>query len=64
MKVKDKKFFKGTKVPFSFLINYIKNGYTVTDFINSYPWINKKEVIKHLDKIEKEHTNIKYAAQI
>lgn len=29
--------FRGTRVPFSFLIEYIEKGHTIEQFINDYP---------------------------
>jgi uncharacterized protein (DUF433 family) len=36
--------FKGTRVPFGFLFDYLVAGKTVDDFIDNYPSISRKKV--------------------
>jgi uncharacterized protein (DUF433 family) len=40
--------FKGTRVPFGFLFDYLVAGKTVDDFIYNYPSISRKKVIDAL----------------
>ncbi|HEX7456321.1 MAG TPA: DUF433 domain-containing protein [Candidatus Nanoarchaeia archaeon] len=42
----------GSQVPIAFLIDYLKEGYSISDFISSYPWIKKSKVQKALDEIK------------
>ena len=42
----------GSKVPIAYLIDYIKEGYSVSDFISSYPWVKKSNVVKALEEIK------------
>lgn len=51
----------GSKVPVAFLIDYFKEGYSVSDFISSYPWIDKKDVDKALEEIKKREFTSSYA---
>lgn len=43
-----------SKIPIAYLIDYIKEGLTVSDFISSYPWIKRKDVERVLDEIKKK----------
>lgn len=43
----------GSKIPLVFLLDYLKEGLSITDFIASYPWIKRKDVEKAFDKIKK-----------
>lgn len=52
---------KGTKIPISYLIDYFKEGLTITDFLSSYPWIKKSNLIGTLEEIKKEKTTSRYA---
>jgi len=39
-----KPVFKGTRVPFSNLIEYIESGYSVNDFLQGFPTVKKSQV--------------------
>lgn len=43
----------GSKVPLTYLLDYLKEGLSITDFIASYPWIKRKDVEKAFDEIKK-----------
>ncbi len=43
----------GKKIPISYLLDYIKDGLTITDFLASYPWLKRKEVEKALEEIKR-----------
>lgn len=51
---------KGSKIPITFLFDYIKAGYTISDFLSAYPWIKKEEVVKKLEKLKDEKVSSKY----
>ena len=38
-----------SRIPIAYLLDYIKEGYSIYDFLASYPWIKKKDVGKALD---------------
>ena len=48
----DKNLVPGSKIPIKFLLDYIKGGYSISDFISSYPWVAKRNVIKAIDEIK------------
>lgn len=50
-----RKVIPKSKIPIEYLIDYIKEGYTISDFLASYPWLNRKEVEKTLDEIKKAY---------
>ncbi|HSW48461.1 MAG TPA: DUF433 domain-containing protein [Candidatus Saccharimonadales bacterium] len=56
-----KVYIKGSKVPITFLFDYIKKGYGMSDFLSSYPWIKKEDVVKKLEEFEKEEIASRYA---
>lgn len=41
-----------SRIPISYLLDYIKEGYTVDNFLASYPWVKKKDVERALDQIK------------
>ncbi len=43
----------GSRIPISYLVDYIKEGYTMYDFISAYPWVKKTMVVKALDEIKR-----------
>ncbi len=50
----EKIYLKGSKIPLEFLFDYFISGYTLTDFISSYPWIKKNDAIKKLEEIKEK----------
>ena len=48
-----KSFVPGSRVPISFLLDYLREGHTIFDFISAYPWIGEKKVKKALDEVKK-----------
>jgi len=63
MKVaKEKKYIKGTRVPFHIFLDYIKNGLSINDFLSSYYWVSKKEILKEIDRVKKERASDTYAS--
>ena len=54
-----KNLVPGTRIPIAYLIDYIKEGYSISDFISSYPWIKENSIKKALDEIKKrEFTSV------
>ncbi len=46
-KISNKMYFvPGSKIPIAYLIDYIKEGYTLSDFIASYPWLKRTSIEK------------------
>lgn len=54
-------YLRGSRIPITFLFDYIKKGYGISDFLSSYPWIKKEDVIKKLEEFEKEEISGRYA---
>ena len=49
-----KKNITGSKVSVSVLIDYIKEGYSMAEFLADYPWIKIGSVQKALNEIKKK----------
>ena len=54
-------YVPGSKIPLAFLIDYIKDGYTISDFLSSYPWIKRTNVQKALDELKRKAPASRYA---
>ena len=50
-----------SRIPISYLLDYIKEGLTISDFIASYPWVKRKNVEKALEEIKKREFTSQYA---
>lgn len=50
-----------SKIPISYLLDYIKEGLTISDFVASYPWLKKKDVERALEEIKKREFTSSYA---
>lgn len=48
------KFVPGTRIPISFLIDYIIEGYTIDEFMSAYPWVKKSNIKKSLREFQKK----------
>ncbi len=59
--ISKKVYIKGSRVPITFLFDYIKKGYSISDFLSSYPWIKKEDVVKKLEEFEREEIASRYA---
>lgn len=44
--------FKGTRVPAKTLIEYIKSGETLNDFLRDYPTVTKQQAMSVLDSAQ------------
>lgn len=45
---KKSNYIKGSKIPMTFLIDYIAEGYSLSEFISAYPWVKKNNAKKAL----------------
>lgn len=61
MKTKTKNIIKGSKIPITYLIDYIKDGYSVTDFLSAYPWIRRTQIETALEDIKRRDFASRYA---
>ncbi|OGE65106.1 hypothetical protein A3I48_02500 [Candidatus Daviesbacteria bacterium RIFCSPLOWO2_02_FULL_36_7] len=50
-----------SRIPIAYLLDYIKEGLTISDFLSSYPWIKKKDVEQALEEIKKREFTSRYA---
>ena len=50
-----------SKIPISYLLDYIKEGLTISDFVASYPWLKRKDINKALEEIKKREFTSSYA---
>jgi len=56
-----KKLIPGSRVSVSVLIDYIKDGYSIVEFLSDYPWIKRDNVTKVLDTLKKDKYPSGYA---
>lgn len=57
----EKKLIPGSKVSISVLIDYISEGYSLTEFLSDYPWIKRDQIEKTLNELREKEYPIKYA---
>ncbi len=57
----NKKLVKGSKVSIAVLIDYIKEGYSLSEFLSDYPWIKRTDAQKTLDELKNKEFPSKYA---
>lgn len=50
-----------SRIPIAYLLDYIKEGLTISDFVASYPWVKRKDVEKALEEIKKREFTSQYA---
>ncbi|WP_353932419.1 DUF433 domain-containing protein [Okeanomitos corallinicola TIOX110] len=46
--------FTGTRVPIQTLLDYLKAGNSIDDFLDGFPTVTKEQVITFLEEVEKE----------
>lgn len=61
MKKIEKNLIPNSRIPISYLFDYIKEGLTIADFIASYPWLNRKDVEKAIEEIKRREFTSQYA---
>jgi uncharacterized protein (DUF433 family) len=44
--------FTGTRVPIQTLVDYLKSGHTIDDFLEGFPTVSKRQVTEFLDDAE------------
>lgn len=57
----NKKIIRGSKISISVLIDYIRDGYSLVEFLSDYPWIKRKDAEKALDEIKQKDFPARYA---
>lgn len=45
--------FDGTRVPIQTLIDYLKAGDTINDFLEGFPTVSREQIIEFLEEAEK-----------
>lgn len=62
MKISVKKnLVPGSRIPIAYLLDYLKEGYSISDFITSYPWIKEESIKKALDEVKKREFSLSHA---
>lgn len=56
-----KKLIPGSKVSVSVLIDYISEGYSLTEFLSDYPWIKRDQIEETLNELKMKDYPIRYA---
>ena len=46
--------FTGTRVPVQTLLDYLKGGESIDDFLDGFPTVNREQVIALLEEAEKQ----------
>ncbi len=44
--------FAGTRVPIQTLLDYVKGGHTIDDFLEGFPTVTRKQVLAVLDELQ------------
>lgn len=47
-----KNLVPGSRIPIKYLLDYIKGGYSISDFMSAYPWIKRTNVEKAIEEIK------------
>lgn len=47
--------FAGTRVPVQTLLDYLKSGESIDDFLAGFPTVTKEQVIVFLDQVEQTY---------
>lgn len=50
--------FAGTRVPIQTLIDYLKAGDTIDDFLEGFPTVDRKQVVEFLQQAEQQMEKI------
>lgn len=53
-------YIKGSRIPITYFFNYIKNGYSISEFLSAYPWIKREDLIKKLEEFENKEITSRY----
>lgn len=47
-----KNLIPGSRVPIKYFLDYLKEGYSISDFVSSYPWVKRSSLVKAIDEIK------------
>lgn len=53
-------YFKGSRIPISFLFDYFEEGLSISDFVSAYPWVKKEDVVSTLKEFKRKEISSKY----
>ncbi len=48
----NKNLVPGSRVPITYLLDYLKSGLSISDFVAAYPWVKKTNVEKAINEIK------------
>lgn len=48
------KTFPQSRIPVYFLLDYIEDGYSISEFQSSYPWIKREDILFVLTLLKKQ----------
>ncbi len=51
-------YIKGSRIPITFFFQYIKEGLSISDFLSSYPWIKKSNLMNKLNEVESKSASL------
>ena len=57
MKTSKNSYIKGSRIPIEYLIDYISEGYSLTEFLSAYPWVKKESAKKALEDLKKTYSS-------
>jgi uncharacterized protein (DUF433 family) len=49
--------FAGTRVPVQTLLDYLKGGESIGDFLEGFPTVSREQVVAFLEEIESRSSN-------
>ena len=61
VKLVKKDLLRGSRVSIGVLIDYIKEGYSLSEFLSDYPWIKRADAQKALDEMKQKEYPNRYA---
>ena len=50
--------FTGTRVPVQTLLDYLKAGESINDFLDGFPTVTREQVLSFLDEAEKQFVDM------
>ncbi|HUD09652.1 MAG TPA: DUF433 domain-containing protein [Patescibacteria group bacterium] len=54
---KKSNYIKGSRIPVSFLLDYLSEGYSLAEFLSAYPWIKRTSAKKALVNLKQISSN-------
>lgn len=58
---KKKYFIPGSSIPIAYLLDYFKEGLSISDFVSAYPWISREKVKKVLEEMKRKEFTMRNA---